>query len=340
MTSHPQALLQIALAARHAGHEEIAAAAGPAERGSRPTGGDQDQHNFEEITTEPRMKQVFRYRDRRPNRCDGADRRRNGKPAGDCGPCAAQLSCYVIRRWLGHLCALPAGLMRVNCSTREGRRHVALPAVVGGSSSPHGGTLFPDEIGDLPLELQPSSPRSSGGRVRAGRRPHTMSVDVRVIAQQTGTWTCHSTSPVPCRPLLTVERLPNSPATAPGASGGHSAPVRVHSPNVAGCWVSVRTEALAGDASVWGPIQWPGTSRELECRSTRLMLSHWASHGISADASTPRSPSLPSGRRREVPRPLKRFEREPILAVLRGERLASQRYGCCGHALGHEPNHL
>src|SRR4029078_5021893 len=80
--------------------------------------------------------------------------------------------------------AMPAALIESELFGRErGAFTGAHTTQIGRFELAHHGTIFPDEIGELPLELQPKLLRAlETGQIERLGSPHTVEVDMRLIA--------------------------------------------------------------------------------------------------------------------------------------------------------------
>ena len=76
--------------------------------------------------------------------------------------------------------SIPEGLLNRNSSDMKRLIHRCDTARKGRFELAHGGTILLDEVGDLPINLQPKT-GASGERIRT-RREKTIKVDVRLIA--------------------------------------------------------------------------------------------------------------------------------------------------------------
>ena len=164
--------------------------------------------------------------------------------------------------------AIPTGLLESELFGHEkGAFTGAIAQKVGRFELAHQGTLFLDEVGDIPPELQPKLLRvlqEQEFERLGGTR--TIKVDVRLVAATNRDLAkMVADGQLPQRPLLPAERLPGRAAAPAGArrttSRGWSATSPSGSP---GAWAggSRRIPTTVMDALVRYP--WPGNVRELQ----------------------------------------------------------------------------
>ena len=122
--------------------------------------------------------------------------------------------------------AIPTGLLESELFGHEkGAFTGAISQKVGRFELAHQGTLFLDEVGDIPPELQPKLLRVLQEQEfeRLGGTK-TIKVDVRLVAAtQPRPGADGRRRPLPRGPLLPAERLPGGAAAAAGAAGRHPA---------------------------------------------------------------------------------------------------------------------
>ena len=122
--------------------------------------------------------------------------------------------------------AIPTALIESELFGREkGAYTGALSKQIGRFEVANGSTLFLDEVGDLPLDVQVKLLRVLQERTieRLGS-PRSIDVDVRIIAATNRDLVeAVRGRDVPERPVLPAQRLPDRGAAAAGASRGHPA---------------------------------------------------------------------------------------------------------------------
>ncbi len=129
------------------------------------------------------------------------------------------------------------------------------------------GTLFLDEVGDIPLALQPKLLRvlqeQEFERLGSAR---THQVDVRLVAATQPRFGGHGEAGrISQRPLLSYERVSDRTAAVAGTPRGHSGlGGNILSRFMAAGWVSKSNTFLAETMSALTSYGWPGNIRELQ----------------------------------------------------------------------------
>ena len=217
--------------------------------------------------------------------------------------------------------AIPTGLLESELFGHEkGAFTGAIAQKVGRFELAHQGTLFLDEVGDIPLELQPKLLRvlqeqeferlggtqdDQGGRAPGGGHQPRPGADGR-------------RGPLPQRPLLPAERLPGRAAAAARAAGRHPAAGPPLHPAVRPADGPADRDHPVGGHGRLVRYPWPGNVRELQNVIERAVI---LSPGPDAPGS-PRPTCSPRPRRppapdRRAPVTLADAEREHILGALR-----------------------
>ena len=159
-----------------------------------------------------------------------------------------------------------------------------------------GGTIFLDEIGEMPLEMQSKLLRVLQEREFERRwEPEPIRSDVRVIAATNRDLTRGSrTGALPRGSLLPAQRLPDPPPAAPRADGGHPAPRRASSRRGPPPRTGRHPAPYRGGDDALLAYDWPGNVRELQNVIERALILGYGLIDLE---------QLPDTVRRSVPRP-------------------------------------
>ena len=164
--------------------------------------------------------------------------------------------------------AIPTGLLESELFGHEkGAFTGAITQKVGRFELAHQGTLFLDEVGDIPLELQPKLLRALQEQEfeRLGST-RTIRVDVRLVAATNRDLAqMVADGRVPQRPLLPPERVPRRAAAACASAATTSRCSPATSPSGSRSGMGRRIETIPTavmDALVRYP--WPGNIREMQ----------------------------------------------------------------------------
>ena len=127
----------------------------------------------------------------------------------------------------------------------------------------HGGTLFPDELGELSASAQSAAARAAGEVERVGGN-EARKVDVRLVAATNVDWPRRSGRHLPQGPVLPAQRLPGHDSAAARAAGRHPAAGGALHPRYGARHgkkiLGITDRALAELRR----YDWPGNVRELE----------------------------------------------------------------------------